>query len=61
MNLIKANLHMDRNKYLVNTRIILEEDKNISERNPDAVQILMEKAELLFRGRGDHKEAMRAI
>lgn len=48
MNLIKANLHMDRNKYLVNTRIILEEDKNISERNPDAVQILMEKAELLF-------------
>ncbi len=48
MNLSKANLHMDRNKYQVNTRIILEEDKNISEHNPDAVQILMEKAEILF-------------
>ena len=36
MELKKANLHMDHVKCQINTQITLEEDKNISDRNPDA-------------------------
>ena len=43
MELKKANLHMDCVKGQTNTQITLEEDKNISDRNPDAARILMEK------------------
>lgn len=43
MELKKANLHMDQVKCQINTQITLEEDKNISDRNPDAAKILMEK------------------
>ena len=46
MEIVKANLHMDRNKCRVNTQITLEEDKNISDRNPDAAGILLDRAEV---------------
>lgn len=46
MELKKANLHMDRVKCQINTQITLEEDKNISDRNPDAARILMEKGRI---------------
>lgn len=48
MELVKANLHMDRLKCQINTQIILEEDKNISDRNPDAASILMEKGRVMI-------------
>ncbi len=44
MEIVKANLHMERNKCQVNTQITLEEDKNISDRNPDAAGILLDRA-----------------
>lgn len=46
MELVKANLHMERSKCRVNTQVTLEEDKNISDRNPDASAILLERAEV---------------
>ena len=48
MELKKANLHMDQVKCQINTQITLEEDKNISDRNPDAERILMEKGKVLM-------------
>lgn len=48
MELKKANLHMDRVKCQINTQITLEDDKNISDRNPDASDILMEKARVVI-------------
>ena len=48
MELKKANLHMDRVKCQINTQITLEEDKNISDRNPDASNILMEKGRVVI-------------
>lgn len=48
MELKKANLHMDRIKCQLNTQITLEEDKNISDRNPDALAILMEKGRVII-------------
>ena len=48
MELKKANLHMDRVKCQINTQITLEEDKNISDRNPDAANILMEKGRVVI-------------
>ena len=48
MELKKANLHMDQIKCQANAQFTLEEDKNISERNPDAVSILMEKGRILL-------------
>ena len=39
---------MDRNKCLINTQLTLEEDKNITDRNPDASRILLEKASPVF-------------
>lgn len=48
MELKKANLHMDQIKCQTNAQITLEEDKNISDRNPDAVSILMEKGRILM-------------
>ena len=46
MELVKANLHMERSKCQVSTQVTLEEDKNISDRNPDASAILLERAEV---------------
>ena len=46
MELKKANLHMDRMKCQLNTQITLEEDKNISDRCPDAYGILMDHAKI---------------
>ena len=48
MEFVKAHLHMDRMKCQVNTQITLEEDKNISDRNPDAAAILMEKGNIVL-------------
>ena len=48
MELKKANLHMDYVKCQINTQITLEEDKNISDRNPDAERILMEKGRVIM-------------
>lgn len=48
MEIVKANLHMDRNKCQVNTQITLEEDKNISDRNPDAAAILLDRARIVL-------------
>lgn len=48
MELKKANLHMDHVKCQINTQITLEEDKNISDRNPDADRILMEKGNVMI-------------
>lgn len=48
MELKKANLHMDQVKCQINTQITLEEDKNISDRNPDAANILMEKGRVVI-------------
>ena len=48
MELKKANLHMDHVKCQINTQITLEEDKNISDRNPDADRILMENAKIVI-------------
>ena len=38
---------MDYVKCQINTQITLEEDKNISDRNPDADRILMEKGRVI--------------
>lgn len=63
MELKKINLHRDRMKCKTNTQITLEEDKNISDRNPDVATILLQNSKviqdeirpmadyLLFRGR----------
>lgn len=48
MELKKVNLHMDQVKCQINTQITLEEDKNISDRNPDAASILMEKGRVVI-------------
>ena len=48
MELKKANLHMDHVKCQINTQITLEEDKNISDRNPDADRILLEKGRVVI-------------
>ena len=48
MELKKANLHMDQIKCRANVQITLEEDKNISDRNPDATSILMEKGRIVM-------------
>lgn len=48
MELRKANLHMDQIKCQINTQITLEEDKNISDRNPDASHILIEKGKVII-------------
>lgn len=48
MELKKANLHMDQVKCQINTQITLEEDKNISDRNPDADRILMERGRVVI-------------
>ena len=48
MELKKANLHMDRIKCRINTQITLEEDKNISDRSPDAISILMENGKVVI-------------
>ena len=48
MELKKASLHMDQVKCQLNTQITLEEDKNISDRNPDAGRILMEKGRVII-------------
>lgn len=48
MELKKENLHMDRIKCQLNTQITLEEDKNISDRNPDASGILMENGRVII-------------
>ena len=48
MELKKANLHMDQVKCRLNTQITLEEDKNISDRNPDAERILMERGRVVI-------------
>ena len=48
MELKKANLHMDQVKCRINTQITLEEDKNISDRNPDAERILMERGRVVI-------------
>ena len=48
MELKKANLHMDQVKCQINTQITLEEDKNISDRNPDASAILAEKGRIII-------------
>lgn len=48
MELKKANLHMDQVKCQINTQITLEEDKNISDRNPDAARILLEKGRVVM-------------
>lgn len=48
MELKKANLHMDQVKCQINTQITLEEDKNISDRNPDADRILMENGRVVI-------------
>ena len=48
MELKKASLHMDQVKCQINTQITLEEDKNISDRNPDADRILMEKGRVVM-------------
>lgn len=48
MELKKMNLHMDRIKCHTNTQITLEEDKNISDRSPDAISILMENGKVMI-------------
>ena len=48
MELKKVNLHMDRIKCHINTQITLEEYKNISDRCPDAVNILMENGKVVI-------------
>lgn len=48
MELKKASLHMDQVKCQLNTQITLEEDKNISDRNPDAERILMERGRVVI-------------
>ena len=48
MELKKANLHIDQVKCQLNTQITLEEDKNISDRNPDAERILMERGRVVI-------------
>ena len=48
MELKKANLHLDQVKCRLNTQITLEEDKNISDRNPDAERILMERGRVVI-------------
>lgn len=47
MEFIKANLHMERSKCQINTQLTLEEDRNISDRNPDAAAVLLEQAEVI--------------
>ncbi len=48
MELKKVNLHMDRVKCRIHTQITLEEDKNISDRCPDVVSILMESGKIIM-------------
>ena len=48
MELKKVNLHMDRIKCRINTQITLEEDKNISDRSPDVISILMENGKVVI-------------
>ena len=48
MELKKMNLHMDRIKCRINTQITLEEDKNISDRNPDVLNILMDNGKVVI-------------
>jgi len=43
MNLIKKNIHMNREKSVANTQIPLEEDINISDKDPDAGRIITQK------------------
>ncbi|MBQ9989561.1 MAG: DUF3794 domain-containing protein [Lachnospiraceae bacterium] len=47
MELVKANLHMERSKCRINSQLTLEEDKTISDRNPDAEAILLEHTEMI--------------
>ncbi len=58
MELKKENLHMDRVKCQLNTQITLEEDKNISDRNPDASAILMEKGRVIIEEIRPAKESL---
>lgn len=47
MELVKANLHMERNKCQMNSQLTLEEDRTISDRNPDAAAILLERTRMI--------------
>lgn len=47
MELVKANLHTERNKCHISNQSTLEEDRTISDRNPDAEMILLENAEII--------------
>lgn len=48
MKLEKTNLHRNHTRCQVNTQLTLEEDKNISDKNPDVTAILMEQGKILL-------------
>ena len=46
MELIRKNIHMEHCLKLASTQISLEEDQNISDRKPDALQIVCKKTDI---------------
>ena len=48
MELKKQNIHRDRIKCQINTQITLEEDKNISDRSPDVVSVLLQSGKVIL-------------
>jgi len=46
MDLIKKNIHMNREKANVYTQVVLEEDVNISDQKPDAKRIITQKGKV---------------
>ena len=43
MELVKKNIHLEHMKNKISVQISLEEDHNISERNPDALRIIQKR------------------
>lgn len=48
MELVKANLHRNQLRCQVSTQLTLEEDKNISDKNPDVTAILLEQGKIIL-------------
>lgn len=48
MEKIKSNLHMEQMKCSQAMQFVVEEDKNISDQNPDIIKVLMENGEILI-------------
>lgn len=58
MELIKQNIHMEHHLNLASTQISLEEDQNISDQKPDALQIICKKANVKIEERKIQEEAV---